>query len=88
MRIKTTDEMKTFLVNYKDMFDDMQENNYYDEANNKTYTNGFRSIYKYCKKYQLNFRKAVLDLYFDGAFILNGSVYADNNKKTDGIEII
>ena len=53
----------------------------------KTYTNGIRSIYKYCRKFGLNFRKAVLDLYFNGAFILNGSVYSDD-KKTDGIEII
>ena len=91
MRIRTTDASKTFLVEHEGMLDDLNCNNYYDEANNITYTNGIRSIYKYCRKFRLNFRKAVLDLYFDGAFILNGSVYVgsiEDYKKTDGLEII
>lgn len=87
MRIRTTDAVKTFLVEHKGMLEDLNCNNYYDEANNVTYTNGIRSIYKYCRKFGLNFRKAALDLYFNGAFILDGSVHSDD-KKTDGLEVV
>ena len=83
MRIKQTDAIKTFLVNFPDMFEDMQSNNYYDEATNKTYTNGFRSIYKYCKKHKFNFREVVLNLYFEQSYIP-----AIWNEKTEGLEII
>ena len=65
------------------MFEDMETNNYYDECTNKTYTNGFRSIYKYCKKYNFNFRIVALDLYFEECF--TPDTYTN---KTAGLEIV
>jgi hypothetical protein len=83
MRIKTTDAAKTFLVEYKGMLEDINCSNYYDEATNKTYTNGIRSIYKYCKKHNFNFRSVVLDLYFEQTFIPK-----EFSPATAGLEVV
>ena len=71
------------LIDYGDMYEFIQGSNYYDEATNKTYTNGFRSIYKYCKKHNFKFREVVLDLFFEDAYIAK-----DFNPATAGLEII
>tara|TARA_R110000823_G_scaffold307917_1_gene431319 strand:- start:48 stop:299 length:252 start_codon:yes stop_codon:yes gene_type:complete len=83
MKIKTTDAQGITNFLYPDMYEDMQTNNYYDEATNITYTNGIRSIYKYCKKHNFNFRKVFFNLYFDQAFIPQKL-----NPATAGLEII
>ena len=83
MRIKTTDAVKTFLVEYPEMLEIINTNNYYDAETNITYTNGIRSIYKYCKKYNYKFRNVVLDLFFEEAFI--PKTY---NPATEGLEVI
>ena len=71
------------LIDYGHMYEFIQGSNYYDEATNKTYTNGFRSIYKYCKKHNFKFRNVVLDLFFEDAYIAK-----DFNPATAGLEII
>ena len=58
-------------------------NNYLDEANNITYTNGIRSIYKYCRKFKFNFKEVAIALYNNGCWSP-----AKFNIKTDGLEVI
>ena len=67
----------------KNLLEDINCSNYYDEATNITYTNGVRSIYKYCKKYNFNFKNVVLDLCLNQVFIPKKF-----NSKTAGLEII
>ena len=66
-----------------DAIDVLNCNNYFDEANNYTYTNGIRSIYKYCRKFNFNFKEVVIDLYRNGCW-----TPAKFNIKTDGLEVI
>ena len=58
-------------------------NNYLDEANNITYVNGIRSIYKYCRKFNFNFKEVVIALYWNGSWSP-----ASFHASTDGIEVI
>ena len=69
--------------NIKNMLDDINCSNYYDEATNITYTNGIRSIYIYCKKYNFNFKNVVLDLCLKQVFIPKKF-----NLKTAGLEVV
>jgi len=66
-----------------DAIDVLNCNNYFDEANNYTYTNGIRSIYKYCRKFNFNFKEVVIALYWNGCWSP-----AKFNIKTDGLEVI
>ena len=67
----------------KEIIENLNCNNYLDEVNNIIYTNGIRSIYKYCRKFNFNFREVIISLDKNDCW-----TPAKFNIKTDGLEVI
>ena len=67
----------------KEILEDLNCNNYLDEANNIIYTDGIRSIYKYCRKFNFNFKEVIITIIKNDRW-----TPATFNIKTDGLEVI